>query len=98
MSPLDKLPVASPCFFRDDRSHLGRVSVPKGSFYHYFDSKEAFGLDLVERYGVSFARKLDRHLCNPALSPLSRLRAFVVDATDGMARFSACQGADFFAV
>lgn len=65
---------------------LGRVSVPKGSFYHYFDSKEAFGLDLIERYGVFFARKLDRHLCNPALSPLNRLRAFVADATDGMAR------------
>lgn len=65
---------------------LGRVSVPKGSFYHYFDSKEAFGLDLIERYGVFFARKLDRHLCNAALSPLSRLRAFVADATDSMAR------------
>ena len=56
------------------------------TIYHYFDSKEAYGLDLIERYGVFFARKLDRHLCNPALSPLSRLRAFVVDATDGMAR------------
>jgi TetR/AcrR family transcriptional regulator, transcriptional repressor for nem operon len=65
---------------------LGRVSVPKGSFYHYFDSKEAFGLDLIERYGVFFARKLDRHLLNAALSPLNRLRAFVADATDGMAR------------
>ncbi|QTQ35509.1 Transcriptional regulator, TetR family [Aromatoleum petrolei] len=65
---------------------LGRVSVPKGSFYHYFDSKEAFGLDLIQRYGEFFARKLDRHLRNAALSPLSRLRAFVADATDGMAR------------
>ncbi|NMG28562.1 TetR/AcrR family transcriptional regulator [Aromatoleum evansii] len=65
---------------------LGRVGVPKGSFYHYFDSKEAFGLDLIERYGEFFARKLDRHLRNAALSPLCRLRAFVVDATDGMAR------------
>lgn len=65
---------------------LGRVGVPKGSFYHYFDSKEAFGLDLIERYGAFFARKLDRHLRNPALSPLCRLRAFVADATDGMVR------------
>ena len=51
---------------------LGRVGVPKGSFYHYFDSKEAYGLDLIERYGAFFARKLDRHLCNPARSPNSR--------------------------
>lgn len=65
---------------------LGRVGVPKGSFYHYFGSKEVFGLDLIERYGVFFARKLDRHLGNPSLSPLSRMRAFVADATDGMAR------------
>jgi TetR/AcrR family transcriptional repressor of nem operon len=71
---------------------LGRVGVPKGSFYHYFGSKEAFGLDLIERYGVFFARKLDRHLCDPALSPLNRLRAFVVDATEGMARFEFRRG------
>ena len=71
---------------------LGRVSVPKGSFYHYFESKEAYGLDLIERYGQFFARKLDRHLRNPALSPLSRLRAFVVDATDGMARYEFRRG------
>lgn len=65
---------------------LGRVGVPKGSFYHYFDSKEAYGLALIERYGVFFARKLDRHFCNRALPPLDRLRAFVIDAKDGMAR------------
>lgn len=65
---------------------LSRVGVPKGSFYHYFASKEAYGLALIERYGVFFARKLDRHLRNPARPPLSRLRAFVADATAGMAR------------
>src|SRR5574343_259443 len=52
---------------------LGRVGVPKGSFYHYFDSKEAFGLELIQRYGDFFAHKLDRHLRNTALSPLGRL-------------------------
>ena len=65
---------------------LSRVGVPKGSFYHYFDSKEAYGLDLIERYRTFFARKLDRHLCDPALSPLDRMRGFVADATAGMAR------------
>ena len=71
---------------------LGRVGVPKGSFYHYFGSKEVFGLDLIERYGVFFARKLDRHLANPSLSPLERLRSFVADATDGMARYEFRRG------
>lgn len=65
---------------------LGHVGIPKGSFYHYFASKEAFGLALIARYGEFFARKLDRHLRNPALSPLGRLRAFVDDAKAGMAR------------
>lgn len=65
---------------------LGRVSVPKGSFYHYFSSKEAFGIELIERYGEFFARKLNRHLRNKELSPLSRLKAFVEDSKGGMAR------------
>lgn len=65
---------------------LGRVGVPKGSFYHYFESKEAFGLQLITRYGDFFAKKLDRHLCNTTLRPLERLRAFVSDAMEGMAR------------
>ena len=71
---------------------LGRVGVPKGSFYHYFDSKEAFGLALIERYGEFFARKLDRHLRNAALSPLARMHAFVDDAKASMARFDYRRG------
>ncbi len=71
---------------------LGRVGIPKGSFYHYFESKEAFGLELIGRYGEFFARKLDRHLRNPALSPLDRLHAFVDDAKAGMARFAYRRG------
>ena len=71
---------------------LGRAGVPKGSFYHYFDSKEAFGLALIARYGDFFARKLDRHLCNPALTPLARMHAFVDDAKAGMARFGYRRG------
>lgn len=71
---------------------LGRAGVPKGSFYHYFASKEAFGLGLIERYGEFFARKLDRHLHNPDLSPLGRLHAFVDDAKAGMVRFEYRRG------
>lgn len=65
---------------------LSRVSVPKGSFYHYFESKEAFGAELIERYASYFALKLERHLGNQALSPLARLRAFVFYAQAAMAR------------
>ena len=71
---------------------LGRAGVPKGSFYHYFASKEAFGLALIERYGEFFARKLDRHLGNRGLPPLERLQAFVDDARAGMARLDYRRG------
>ncbi|WP_084545124.1 TetR/AcrR family transcriptional regulator [Derxia gummosa] len=66
---------------------LRRAGVPKGSFYHWHESKEAFGAALVERYAAYFGRKLDRHLLDAAEpSPLARLRRFVADAADGMAR------------
>ena len=71
---------------------LGRAGVPKGSFYHYFDSKEAFGLALIERYGAFFLRKLDHHLAAPQHPPLHRVRAFVQDARAGMARFGYRRG------
>jgi TetR/AcrR family transcriptional repressor of nem operon len=71
---------------------LTRVQVPKGSFYHYFESKEAFGLELIERYAEFFARKLDRHFLDPALSPLKRIHAFIDDAKAGMARFEYRRG------
>ena len=32
---------------------LALAEVPKGSFYHYFRSKEAFGVALLERYFVN---------------------------------------------
>lgn len=65
---------------------LKRVGVPKGSFYHYFDSKEAFGAELIDRYASYFAYKLDRHFNDQSRKPLDRLSAFVEDARGGMAR------------
>lgn len=71
---------------------LSRVEVPKGSFYHYFASKEAFGLELIERYASYFAYKLDSHFGSEALAPLARLDAFVADAVSGMERYDFKRG------
>jgi TetR/AcrR family transcriptional repressor of nem operon len=38
------------------------VGVPKGSFYNYFESKEAFSAAVVEFYIEPFIAQLDRHL------------------------------------
>ena len=65
---------------------LKRVRVPKGSFYHYFDSKEAFVQEVLQRYAAYFARKLDRWLLDDNVLPLQRLSNFVEDAKAGMAR------------
>jgi TetR/AcrR family transcriptional repressor of nem operon len=65
---------------------LRLAQVPKGSFYYYFDSKEAFGQALIASYAGYFATKLDRWLLDAAAPPLQRLRHFVADARAGMAR------------
>lgn len=65
---------------------LKRLRVPKGSFYHYFDSKEAFVQEVLQRYAAYFARKLDRWLLDDKVLPLQRLSNFVEDAKAGMAR------------
>lgn len=65
---------------------LKRVGVPKGSFYHYFASKEAFGAVLIEAYGASFAARLDRYFLDETEAPLVRLDNFVASARRSMAR------------
>ncbi|AKH22359.1 TetR family transcriptional regulator [Sedimenticola thiotaurini] len=65
---------------------LRRVGVPKGSFYYYFDSKEAFGLELIDSYAHYFARKLDRWLLDESVPALARIANFVADARAGMER------------
>jgi TetR/AcrR family transcriptional regulator, transcriptional repressor for nem operon len=53
-----------------------KVGVPKGSFYNYFDSKDAFGAEVVGHYLEPFIRQLDAHLQRPELSAKDALRAY----------------------
>ena len=66
---------------------LKAEGIPKGSFYHYFASKEAFVEQVIAGYGDYFAAKLDRWLLNQQRTPLDRLRDFVVDGRQGLVRF-----------
>lgn len=44
---------------------LAAAQVPKGSFYHYFSSKEAFGEAVVEAYFTNYLARMDALLAEP---------------------------------
>jgi TetR/AcrR family transcriptional regulator, transcriptional repressor for nem operon len=52
---------------------LTSAGVPKGSFYHYFGSKEAFGEALLADYFESYLADLDATLAEPGLTHAERL-------------------------
>ena len=49
-----------------------QAGVPKGSFYNHFESKEALGAEIVERYGLNSTRRAI--LRDKSVPPLQRLR------------------------
>lgn len=71
---------------------LKRVGVPKGSFYHFFKSKDDFGGAVIENYVAYYARKMDLIFDNTSNSPMSRLKEFVENAKRGMTKFDFRRG------
>ncbi|RVU01191.1 TetR family transcriptional regulator [Novosphingobium umbonatum] len=57
------------------------AQVPKGSFYNHFDSKEAFGKEVVDFYFGTGLVELRALLENDAIAPLQRLRTYFVERT-----------------
>jgi TetR/AcrR family transcriptional repressor of nem operon len=55
---------------------LAQAGVPKGSFYHYFASKDAFGEALLQNYFEQYLADMDRTLAQPGLSAAERLMAY----------------------
>jgi TetR/AcrR family transcriptional repressor of nem operon len=58
---------------------LDAAGVPKGSFYHFFRSKEDFGLKLLDHYSGFFAKKAEDLLNKTDTPPLQRLKSFFDD-------------------
>jgi len=55
---------------------LQAAGVPKGSFYYYFESKEDFAVQVLNRFADDIRANFERHLADPRLSPLERLRGY----------------------
>lgn len=52
------------------------ASVPKGSFYYYFESKEAFGEAVVDRYAQLAEEEREQVLGRAEGGPVARVRAY----------------------
>jgi TetR/AcrR family transcriptional repressor of nem operon len=70
---------------------LVSAGVPKGSFYHYFGSKEAFGEALLAGYFEDYLTALDSTLAEPGLSHAVRLMNYWQRWQDSQGSLD-CQG------
>ncbi|MFG3255070.1 TetR/AcrR family transcriptional regulator [Streptomyces sp. NPDC048172] len=52
---------------------LSEAGVPKGSFYHFFGSKDAFGEAMLRAYFTDYLSDMDRVLAEPGLTSSERL-------------------------
>jgi TetR/AcrR family transcriptional regulator, transcriptional repressor for nem operon len=64
---------------------LKQAGVPKGSFYHYFGSKEDFGLAVIDHFADRYDRKLDTFFNDDEVTPLNRIRNYL---EGGLAKFT----------
>ncbi|WP_192034935.1 TetR/AcrR family transcriptional regulator [Halomonas sp. YLGW01] len=64
---------------------LKAAAVPKGSFYHYFASKEDFGLTVIDAFAETYKPRLDALVVDDGRAPLDRLRRFFAAGRDDMA-------------
>jgi TetR/AcrR family transcriptional repressor of nem operon len=55
---------------------LAKAGVPKGSFYHYFASKDAFGEAILKSYFADYLADMDGILARPGQSAAERLMTY----------------------
>jgi len=70
---------------------LAAAGVPKGSFYHYFASKEAFGEALLQDYFDEYLAEMDQIFRAPGQTKAQQLEAYFAAWMDSQS-FDHCQG------
>jgi TetR/AcrR family transcriptional repressor of nem operon len=70
---------------------LTSSGVPKGSFYHYFASKESFGEALLDMYFNDYLAEMDSTLSQPGLTSAQRLTTYLTQWQENQS-FLDCQG------
>src|SRR5271168_1682638 len=68
------------------RDIVQAAGVPQGSFTNHFASKEAFGLEVIERYFANSCELIRATLRNDALPPLRRLGDYIDAAKNSLNR------------
>jgi TetR/AcrR family transcriptional repressor of nem operon len=71
---------------------LTAVAVPKGSFYHYFESKEDFALAIIDHFGSEHTRWLVAILNDSERTPLERLRRYCSDRKEQLGSWHCRKG------
>ena len=71
---------------------LSAVDVPKGSFYHYFSSKEDFGVAIIEYYGAYLSNTIAHRLVQQGGSPRGRIKDYFLAIRDFYAKSGHGQG------
>ena len=55
---------------------LTTAEIPKGSFYHYFGSKESFGSELLQQYVADYSVRLDELFGQPGVNGRDMLLSY----------------------
>lgn len=58
---------------------LKTANIPKGSFYHYFKSKEDFGIKVIQYYSKNSLDILETYLSDQKKTPKERIISFFTD-------------------
>ncbi|MBD7953622.1 TetR/AcrR family transcriptional regulator [Stenotrophomonas sp. Sa5BUN4] len=70
---------------------LAAAGVPKGSFYHYFGSKDAFGEALLEGYFEAYVADMERIFRQPGKIKAAQIEDYFAAWQDNQS-FEDCQG------